>query len=369
MLLEVVDPPILAARKGDLSLLVIVRHAAGNALARLRQLVREPDPVLLLGRERRWRWPWLLLGLAAAFLLSAGLSVAPSAFEGLAFERGWISQAFSRQVFPFEPDRPLSFIYDLLYWVPFLLPPLAVLGVIHGVSWRRAFSYGVGFQWHQFWRAALALLLIVMVGAAIGYLLAPQQYRFPTFNPGILPWLLLACGMVFVQTLAEDVFFRGYLLRTVGAVLPFRIPVTAAVIAFFVHGHLQNQDFQRDIVLVVLYFVAMEIISYAMLFRTQNLAASAGLHWMGNATYLLLPDAPELITSLALAVYTDPVYTAGGSKLFDPQMHISTCLFLVLLLVLLLWRRSPFYLEKAAAPVATEPAPAVPAAAPAVQAS
>jgi membrane protease YdiL (CAAX protease family) len=365
-----VEPPCLAAgRKGDLSLLVIVRHATGSALARLRQLVREPDPVLLMGRERRWRWPWLLLGLAAAFLLSAGLAMAPSAFESLALQQGWITYGFSSQVFPFEPDRPLSFIYDLLFWLPFLLPPLVVLSVIHGVSWRRAFSYGIGFQWHQFWRAALALLLLVAVGSAVGYLLAPEQYRFSTFNARILPWIVLGCGMVFVQTLAEDVFFRGYLLRAVGAVLPFRIPVTAGVIAVFVHGHLGNRDFQRDIVLVVLYFVMMEIISYAVLFRTQNLAASAGLHWMGNTTYLLLPDAPELITSLALAVYIDPVYTIGGSKLFDPQMHISTCLFLGLLLLLLLWRRSPFYLEKAPSPVATEPPSAILAAAPVAQAT
>ena len=36
--------------------------------------------------------------------------------------------------------------------------------------------------------------------------------------------------------------FQGYLLRTWGAVLPFRLPVTGAVIALFVTGHLWNED-------------------------------------------------------------------------------------------------------------------------------
>jgi membrane protease YdiL (CAAX protease family) len=348
-------------------LLLVVHHAAGRALTRLRRLAFERDPVLLMGRERRWRWPWLLLGLAAAVLLWAVMSAAPTLLEWIAYERTWIDDRFSRQVFPFEPERPLSFVYDLLFWLPFLLPPLLVLRVVHGVSGRRAFSYGIGFQWGQFWRAALALLLVFLVGAAVSYLLGPQQYRFPGLDPALLPWLLLACGMVFVQTLAEDVFFRGYLLRSVGAVLPFRLPVTAAVIAVFVYAHLDNADFQRDIVLVVSYFVVMEIVSYAVLFRTQNLAASAGLHWMGNTTFLLVPDAPEIVTSLALAVYTDPIYTAGGSKLFDLGTHVSSCLFLGGLVVLLTWRRSPFYLEKAPLPAATapEPVPVPPAAAPA----
>jgi membrane protease YdiL (CAAX protease family) len=332
-------------------MLVALRFTAGSALARLRQLTIEPDPVLLLGREARWRWPWTLVGLAAVYLLLVLSSRTPWSFEAIALRQGWIAGPFSSQVFPFEPDRPLSYVFDLLCWLPFLLPPLAVLVIVHGVSWRRAFSYGMGFQWRQFWQAALALLAVVILTSGLGYLLEPQQHRFPTYDRSLLPWTVLAFGLIFVQTLGEDVLFRGYLLRTLGAVLPYRIPVTAAVIALFVSNHLGNQDFRRDMVLVVSYFVVMEMISYALLFRTQNLAAAAGLHWMTNTTYLLFPDAPELVTKLALAVYIDPVYTAGGSRLLDPMTHLSFIAFVLLLLVLLLWRRSPFYLPRAPLPV------------------
>lgn len=332
-------------------MLALNRHLTDHTLASLRQLTWERDAVLLLGREGRWRWPWVFAGLAATWLLFGLLWRAPTSFEDLALRQGWISSGFSSQVFPFEPERPLSYIFDLLCWLPYLLPPLLVLAVIHGVSWRRAFSYGVGFQWRQFWQAALAMLAVVMLTSGLGYLQEPQQHRFPTYTLSLLPWTVLAFGMIFVQTLGEDVLFRGYLLRTVGAVLPFRIPVTTAVIALFVSNHLGNQDFRRDMILVVSYFVVMEVISYAMLFRTQNLAASAGLHWMTNTTYLLFPDAPELVTKLALAIYIDPVYAAGGTRLLDPLTHVSTVIFLVLLLVLLLWRRSPFYLPRPQAPV------------------
>ena len=154
--------------------------------------------------------------------------------------------------------------------------------------------------------------------------------------------------MIFVQSLGEEVMFRGYLLRAWGAVLPFRLPVTAAVITLFVAGHLWNDDLRRDLLLNVIFFVAGEIIAYAVLFRTQNLAASAGLHWMNNVLALLAPTVPGQPTVLGLAIYTDPVYAAGGSRLFDPLTHTAGIVGVTLLLTMLFWHRSPFYLALAA---------------------
>ena len=156
--------------------------------------------------------------------------------------------------------------------------------------------------------------------------------------------------VIFVQSLGEEVMFRGYLLRAWGAVLPFRLPVTGAVIALFVTGHLWNEDLQRDLLVNVFYFVAGEIIAYAVLFRTQNLAASAGLHWMNNVLALVTPTVPGQPTVLALAIYTDPVYMAGGSRLLDPLTHATGIVGVTLLLTMFFWRRSPFYLTPAADP-------------------
>jgi membrane protease YdiL (CAAX protease family) len=167
----------------------------------------------------------------------------------------------------------------------------------------------------------------------------------------------LSLGVVFVQSLGEEVLFRGYLLRAWGAVVPFRLPVVASLIAFFVAGHLWNEDLQRDVSLNLVYFVLVELVSYAVLFRTQNLAASAGLHWMNNVIALLAPTVPGQPTVLAAVIYTDPVYMAGGSRMFDPITHAGMLAGLVALIVLLFWRRSPFYLAPAPLPPREAPAP------------
>jgi membrane protease YdiL (CAAX protease family) len=327
---------------------VLSRLSAGLALLMWRR-----DPVLLLGREGRWRWPWVLAGGAAIMLLSFLLFQVAFAFENYALRQGWISRTPAGVVFPFEPAEPASYVNDLLSWLPWLLPPLIALRIVHGVSWRRAFSYGNGFRWLDFCRAASALLLLIGVAAALTYLLEPQQHQVRWPGTDALPWIALGLCAILVQTLGEDVLYLGYLHRTLGAVLAIRLPVAAAVTALFIVPHLANSDIQRDMLLGVVGLAVMTVVSIAVLLRTQNLAASAGLHWANNAFILLRPGAPEEVTPLALVVYTDPVYAAGGSHLYDPATYFYTVAGLTLLLVLLMWRRSPFCLPKAPPPVAS----------------
>ena len=334
-------------------MLAVARYAIGSVLASLRRLSFARDPVLIQGREGRWRWPWAINSLLLTALLFAALSLVVIVFEDVAVRQNWVSGGFPQNIFPLDPAQPVTYVDVLLASLPFLIAPLIALPLAHGVSWRRAFSYGAGFQWGQFWRAALALLLVALLALALGYALEPQQYRFPARSPGHLFWIALALAVIFVQSLGEEVMFRGYLLRAWGAVLPFRLPVTAVVIALFVAGHLWNEDLQRDLPLNVIYFVVGEIIAYAVLFRTQNLAASAGLHWMNNVLALVTPTIPGQPTVLGLAIYTDPVYMAGGSRLLDPLTHAAAATGVALLLAMFLWRRSPFYL----APAVDEPRP------------
>jgi uncharacterized protein len=329
-------------------MLAAARYVIAALLASVRRLALEPDPVLLEAREGRWRWPWAVNGVLLTALLFVLLSFVVVVLEDVAVQEKWVSGGFPQNVFPLDPAQPITYLDVLLASLPFLIAPLIALQLVHGVSWRRALSYGVGFQWDQFWRAALALFMLGVLALVLGYLFEPQQYQFPARTTAHAFWIALALAVVFVQALGEEVMFRGYLLRAVGAVLPYRLLVTTAIIALFVAGHLGNEDLERDLLLNVIYFVGGEAIAYAVLFRTRNLAASTGLHWMNNVLALVMPTIPGQPTLLGLAIYTDPVYAAGGSRLFDPLTHATGIAAVALLLTLLFWRRSAFYLAPAA---------------------
>ncbi len=160
-------------------MLTVARYAIGHVLARLHRLSFERDPVLLQGREGRWRWPWAINGLLLTALLFVLLSLGVIVFEDVAVRQNWVRGGFPQNVFPLDPAQPITYRRRADSSLPFLIAPLIALPLAHGVSWRRAFSYGVGFQWGQFWRAALALLILAMLALALGYLFEPQQYQFP----------------------------------------------------------------------------------------------------------------------------------------------------------------------------------------------
>ena len=71
---------------------------------------------------------------------------------------------------------------------------------------------------------------------------------------------------------------------------------------------------------------------------------------MNNVLALVTPTVPGQPTVLGLAIYTDPVYMAGGSRLLDPLTHAAGIVGVTLLLTMFFWRRSPFYLAPAADP-------------------
>ncbi len=307
------------------------------------------DPVLLMARKGRWQWPWAVAGIVLTGIVFALLGGVATQIIASAANAGWQIDV-DDSVFPINPAQPLSYLNLVLVSLPFLLAPLIVLPLLHGVSWRNAFSFGIGFQWRQFFLAAAAWLLVSLVMLLGSYAIEPASYMFPTLAPSYALMTGLALGVVFVQSFGEEVFFRGYLVRTVGAALPFRLPVTGAIVALFISGHLGNDDLAQDLVFNLIYFVIIEAISYALLFRTQNLAASAGIHWINNVSALLAPTVPGQPIALALIVYNDPVYAAGNTRLFDRGTHLAGPAGLAALVVLLFWRRSPFFIEKAPLP-------------------
>jgi hypothetical protein len=105
-------------------------------------------------------------------------------------------------------------------------------------------------------------------------------------------------------------------------------------------------DFRTDTEWKLAYFALDQVISHALLFRTQNLAASAALHWMTNVHSALLVGRQDsaIGTQMVFALYSEPTPLAVGEL---PIYYGAPPLVFGLLVALLLWLRSPFYLPKA----------------------
>jgi membrane protease YdiL (CAAX protease family) len=310
----------------------------GEAWRRLRLLVGSRDALLLLGRQGRWRWPWALLSTVLAVV---GILLLQLAAIGV----HWM---FTRELpgdLVLDPKVPSSFLVMLLSFLPFMLVPYLLTRYLHKASWRQLIASSRRFEWRLYVRAAAAGFVVTAVVLAIDYAVDPSAYRLLHHGTALLPWLVVGLAVIFVQTLAEEILFRGYLLRMWGAVLPYRVLTTSLVMGLFISGHFSNADFKTDFWFNAMNFALVQIVWSFVWFRTQSVAATAGLHWANNVTcFFIVATVPGQATNMAIASNSDAVLLAGGSHLLHPYAWFLSLLGLGLTLLLLVWRSSPFYL-------------------------
>jgi membrane protease YdiL (CAAX protease family) len=306
------------------------------------------DPVLLQGREGRWQWRWAVGGTLLTIALIGVLSRPADLLASLAESHDWMDRGLLDLTL--DPEQPFTFANVAISSVPLLLCPLIVLQFVHRVPWRRAFAYRGDFDWPLFLRTALAMLLVSALASLVAALSAPDEFELESRGLDHVPWALLGLGVVFLAALGEEVLFKGYLLRVWGAVFPARWPLVLILVVLFTYLHAGNADLGGDRAFGLFYFAMTEVVWFSVYLRTQNLAASAGLHFMNNAwDTLFVARAPDQATSLALIVQTDPLGAGGPTRLLDLHAHAFEVMQLALVVALLYWRPSPFYLPAATA--------------------
>ncbi len=298
----------------------------------------KPDRVLLLGRIGRWQWPWALLGTVATFALVFVIGFATEPIEN------WIAGHYGEATAGADltPGRLDTFAGFLLFAITVAFAPALAAIAVHGVGPGALLGTNGQFRWDLCARASLALILVMALGLLTGLVREPANHQWQASVPDRLPWIMLALPIIFFQSFAEEYFFKGYLLRLWGAVLPVRWLMVLIIAVIFTGGHAINDDVAQDLVFNLMVFFAGELLTLVIYLRTQCLGAVTGLHWINNVwSMCILANQPGQSPALALAVYTDPIISAGGSRLTDPYSYVEVAAGLALLWVLLTWRQSP----------------------------
>jgi membrane protease YdiL (CAAX protease family) len=308
---------------------------------RLRQAVSDQGAFLRQGRQGRWRWPWALLSTVLAVL---GIGIMQACVLGI----GWAFRVESAPDKVLDPQRLSSFVMVLLAFLPLIIVPCLLTRYLHKVSWRQLLASSGHFDWRLYRRSAGAFFLVTAALTVFDYAIDPKAYQLVHRGIDFLPWLGLGLAVIFVQTLAEEILFRGYLLRMWGAVVPYAWLTASILIGVFISLHVDNPDFKLDFWFNLIAFALTQLTWSYLWFRTGSVAVTAGLHWANNATaFFFVVAVPGWSPSMAIVTYRDAVLLQGGSHLLDPYAWVVTLLGIGLTLALLVWRRSPFYLPVA----------------------
>ena len=197
------------------------------------------------------------------------------------------------------------------------------------------------FRWSIVGKVLALQILILTVGtlATLPWL---DGIRFNQPGWGFVVWLVPIALVTLFQTSAEDVFFKGYLLRQVGAAAPLWWFAPLVVTIAFVSLHVGNPDVSSELLIVLPYFVISELFIIYLVMRTGGMEASLITHWWNNFfIFVVLAEAATQANDLTLFVFDDDTSTSVD----DAWALGGAVVGIVIQYVGFTWRRSPFYLD------------------------
>lgn len=155
-----------------------------------------------------------------------------------------------------------------------------------------------GFRPSHFAAGAAAIALMTALSAPFSSSLLLRQLPLATWAA----WLPLALPLLLVQTAAEEIAFRGYLMQ--GLAARFASPWVWFLLPALAFGalHWNPAEFGSDAWLVVFSTTVIGLVLADVTVRTGNLSAAIGLHFANNVTSLLLVTLPGPLSGLSLFV-------------------------------------------------------------------
>ena len=205
----------------------------------------------------------------------------------LAAERGaeatQLSMVEQMQVLP-------SNITLFLLLLPFALAFGAILLItklLHKLSLRELITSRAKVDWKRirFSFGAVALSFIVML--IVGYFIDSESVQW-NFKPKSFAMLvLISVVMVPLQTSAEELFFRGYLMQGLGRIFPMRLLPFIITSTLFGLLHFANPEVDKlgDIILIT--YLATGFFLGAITLMDEGLELALGFH-AGNNLFLSL---------------------------------------------------------------------------------
>lgn len=198
-------------------------------------------------------------------------------------------------------------------FIGFHLALLIVLPLLHRRRYRTLFGPSGRMNWRHFRYGILFIIglgLVSILSLGIEQLVLPDGTRpqIALANPpgGWAAWLIPALALVFLQTLSEELVFRGYLLQQLRA--RFRSVWVWAILPSTLFGalHFDPATYGLNAWLYVLNTGVVGTIACFVTLRTGNLGAAAGLHFANNAMLLLTGIQGDLDGFSLFAIAVDP---------------------------------------------------------------
>ncbi len=246
--------------------------------------------------------------------------------ETLTFDQGGVVTRFLAS--------PLGVIATLLTFAGIWIGVWIAMRFLHREPASRLFGVSARLSRSGFANGLIAVLITSALTEIGFYLLAPEMNRGAV---DLAVWLIVFVPVVFlafVQTSAEEILFRGYLLR--GLAARFRSPLVWAVLPalLFTLLHWNAGSVPAMNIGVLVSIGGFAALLVALVYATGNLGAAMGAHLGNNLIGFLFISHENALSPFALyrgATLAELPWTAGqavaivGMSIVSILITLATC--------------------------------------------
>ncbi len=231
-----------------------------------------------LGKNDWWRY---LLSVVLILLFWQFLGAVP-----FALLMGWYlldgDPATDLDTYGLRGDETSIFIVSMLASVFFLAGIFLAVRYIHGRPLRTLITPAPALDWRRAGQGFWVWFVIVALLSLAEALLYPGRYVWTPDLRRFLPFVFLALILIPIQTSAEELFFRGYLLQWVG--LRWRNIWLLSALSGLIFGsmHTLNPEFQFNPLLLSVYYFLMGAVPAYVTLRDGRLELALGFHAANN---------------------------------------------------------------------------------------
>jgi len=187
-------------------------------------------------------------------------------------------------------------------------------------------------RWKRIFQGFGLYFVLTFVISFVGIVLSPSEYRL-TFKPSqFLVFLPIALVITPIQTSAEELFFRGYLLQ--GISLKARsllIPILGSSLLFML-PHLLNPEVKSNWFLMALLYLLLGIFLAVITVKDNSLELAMGVHAANNLFVVLILNYSNS------ALPSPSIVTASR---LDPLSSLISFIVVAVIFCFVIWKERP----------------------------
>jgi len=211
---------------------------------------------------------------------------------------------------------------------PFVLVAVLVLVLIrylHNISIREFITARDKIDWKRIGFAFTWIVLLNSLFFIISYYTNPSDFQWNFDQQAFATLFLIAIVLVPLQTSAEELFFRGYLMQGFGQIFKHRIFPLLITSLLFGFMHFGNPEIDKLGPLLIVSYVSMGFFFCIITLMDEGLELALGYH-AGNNLLISL-----LVTSDWTAFQTHSLFL----DVSEPDVYMLAFMQLPMLLILL----------------------------------